>query len=358
MNEKLEALVSRSREIDELLAQRDVASDPDQLTKLAKERAELQPVVASYLQLTTARTQMEEARVLAGDEDAGIAEMAKEEAAQLEAKVAQLEEVLRTALLPRDPNDSKNVILEIRAGTGGQEAALFAGDLFRMYQRYAQRHSLGVDIVNVSDSEQGGLKEVVATISGDGAYRLMKHESGVHRVQRVPTTETQGRIHTSTATVAVLPEAEEVDLEIKPDELRTDIYHAGGPGGQNVNKVATAVRLVHLPTGIMVVSQDERSQLKNKTKAMAVMRSRILERQQREQQAETSAARRSQVGTGERSEKIRTYNFPQDRLTDHRVGVTVHGLEDILTGRQDRLDEIVEALLKDEQARLLGEDAA
>ena len=217
---------------------------------------------------------------------------------------------------------------------------------------------VSVDLVDISESEQGGLKEVVFQVQGSNAFRFLKHESGVHRVQRVPSTETQGRIHTSTATVAVLPEAEEVDLIIKPEELRTDIYHAGGPGGQNVNKVATAVRLVHIPTGIMVVSQDERSQLKNKNKAMAVMRSRLLEREIREQQQQTSAARRSQVGSGERSEKIRTYNFPQDRLTDHRVGITVHGLEDILSGRQASLDQLVAALLNDEQAQMLAEESA
>lgn len=358
MDAKLGALVARSEEIDELLASPEIASNPDQLTKLAKERAEIQPVVAAFQELRATRRSIEDARVLIDDSDPEMADLAKQEKTFLDFRLGELEAELKSLLIPRDPNDDKNVIMEIRAGTGGEEAALFAFDLYRMYQRYAQRHAFSVDLVDISESEQGGLKEVVFQVQGSNAFRFLKHESGVHRVQRVPSTETQGRIHTSTATVAVLPEAEEVDLIIKPEELRTDIYHAGGPGGQNVNKVATAVRLVHIPTGIMVVSQDERSQLKNKNKAMAVMRSRLLEREIREQQQQTSAARRSQVGSGERSEKIRTYNFPQDRLTDHRVGITVHGLDDILSGRQDSLDQLVAALLNDEQAQMLAEESA
>jgi len=246
--------------------------------------------------------------------------------------------------------------MELRAGTGGDEAGLFTGDLYRMYQRYAQRHGLKTDIVDASGSEQGGFKEIVFEVKGTDAYRLLKHEGGVHRVQRVPTTETQGRIHTSTATVAVLPEAEEDDFEVDPNELRIDIFHSGGAGGQNVNKVATAVRIVHIPTGIMAVCQDERSQFKNKTKAMTVLRSRLMERHLREQRELTSAARRSQVGTGERSEKVRTYNFPQDRLTDHRVNLSVHGLPEILAG-QGRLDDVITALLEDERARALQDFA-
>ncbi len=355
MDEKLEALARRSDEIDELLARPDVASNPEQVTKLAKERAGLQPIVASYRQLVAARGELADAEVLAKDPDADLAAMAREEVPALGLRIERLESELHAALLPKDPNDDKSVIMEVRSATGGEEAALFAGDLYRMYLRYAQLHKLKVDVVDVSESGQHGIKEVVFEISGRGAYGLLKHESGVHRVQRVPATEAQGRIHTSTATVAVLPEADEVDVEIKPDELRIDIFHSGGPGGQNVNKVATAVRVLHIPTGTMAVSQDERSQLKNKTKAMTVLRSRLLEREIRERQAKTSAARRSMVGTGERSEKVRTYNFPQDRLTDHRIGLTVHGLEAILDGQ---IDAIVAALRQDEQARLLQEAVA
>ena len=352
MDDKLEALARRSDELDELLARPEVAKDAAQVAKLAKERAGLQPVVANYRQLVAARDQLAEAKALSKDPDAELAGMARDELPDLTARIEHLEAELRHALLPRDPNDDKNVIMEVRAATGGEEAALFAGDLYRMYLRYAQRHKLKVDIVDVSASGQHGIREVVFEVGGRGAYGLLKHESGVHRVQRVPATEAQGRIHTSTATVAVLPEAAEVDVDIKPDDLRIDIFHSGGPGGQNVNKVATAVRVVHLPTGLMAVSQDERSQLKNKTKAMTVLSARLLEREVRQKREQTSATRRAQVGSGERSEKVRTYNFPQDRLTDHRVGLTVHGLEAILEGQ---IDEIVEALRLDEQARLLKE---
>jgi len=357
MDEKLQALAQRMQDIDELLALPDVASDPDRLSKLAKERSDLMPVVHAFRDLQATRTELGDARVLAGDDDAEIAAMAREEVTHLQQRLAELEAQMRSALLPKDLNDDKNAIVEVRAGTGGDEASLFAGDLFRMYSRYAQRHGLKIEVIDSSGSEQGGFKEVTFEASGPQAYRLLKHEGGVHRVQRVPTTEAQGRIHTSTATVAVLPEAEEADFEINPAELRIDIFHSGGAGGQNVNKVATAVRIVHLPTGIMSVCQDERSQLKNKIKAMTVMRSRLLERQIREQIAQTAATRRAQVGSGERSEKIRTYNFPQDRLTDHRVNFSVHGLEEILAG-QGRLDDVVEALLQDEQARMLQEAVA
>ena len=350
MDEKLEALAHRRDEIDALLARPDVVSNPEQVAKLGKERAGRQPVVDTYQQLVASRAELADAEALAKDPDTELAAMARAEVPSLTARIERLGEDLRTALLPKDPNDDRSVIMEVRSATGGEEAALFAGDLYRMYVRYAQLHKLKVDVVDLSESGQHGIKEVVFEINGHGAYGLLKHEGGVHRVQRVPATETQGRIHTSTATVAVLPEADEVDIVIKPDELRIDIFHSGGPGGQNVNKVATAVRVVHLPTGTMAVSQDERSQLKNKTKAMNVLRSRLLEREIRERQAETSAARRLMVGTGERSEKIRTYNFPQDRLTDHRIGLTVHGLEAILDGQ---IDAIIEALRQDEQAQLL-----
>jgi peptide chain release factor 1 len=354
MLEKLEKLAIRFAEIDVLLASPEVAADHARLSKLAKERADLQPVVETYQQLKQTQQELADARALATDSDAEMAAMAKEEIPGLTARVTVLEAKLHDALLPKDPNDDKNAIIELRAGTGGDEAGLFAGDLYRMYARYAQRHGLGVELMDSNGSELGGFKEVVFGVVGRDAFRLMKHEGGVHRVQRVPTTETQGRIHTSTATVVVLPEAEESDFDVPANELRIDIFHSGGAGGQNVNKVATAVRIVHIPTGTMAVCQDERSQLKNKTKAMTVLRSRLLEMAMREKFEATAATRKSQVGTGERSEKIRTYNFPQDRLTDHRVNLTVHGLPEIMDG-QGRLDDIVEALLQDEQARLLEE---
>ena len=352
MLDRLENFLKRVQEIDELFSDPEVISNPDLVSKLAKERSDLLPIVNSYESLKIAKQELDDAKSLSNDNDPEVAEMALEEIERLGTEVESLDQELRNALLPKDPNDNKNVIMEIRGGTGGDEAAIFAGDLFRMYQRYAHKHGLTVDIVNMNETEQGGIKEVVCTIQGESAYRLLKHESGVHRVQRVPTTETQGRIHTSTATVAVLPEVDEVDVDIRTEDLRIDIFHSGGPGGQNVNKVATAVRVVHNPSGIVVVSQGERSQLRNKTEALSVLRSRLYEQQIREQEESTSAARRSQVGSGERSEKIRTYNFPQDRLTDHRINMSIHGLQEIMVGA-GQFGSLVESLLQDEQARLL-----
>ncbi len=284
--------------------------------------------------------------------DAEMMAMAKDEAHQLEEKQVRLEEELKLALLPKDPNDEKNIIMEIRAGAGGDEAAIFAAELFRMYSRYAQNRRWNVDVISSSESIGGGIKEIILEISGKGVFSRLKYERGVHRVQRVPVTEASGRIHTSTATVAVLPEAEEVDMEINPSDLRVDIFHSGGAGGQNVNKVATAVRLTHFPTGMVVICQDERSQLRNRQKAMAVLRSRLLDMETSKQQQEMSSMRRSQVGSGERSEKVRTYNFPQDRLSDHRIGLTLHSLPRIMQGE---LDELIDALASDEQAKLLQE---
>jgi peptide chain release factor 1 len=284
--------------------------------------------------------------------DAEMMTMAKEEEHQLGEKQARLAEELKLALLPKDPNDEKNIIMEIRAGAGGDEAAIFAAELFRMYSRYAQTKRWNVDVISSSESIGGGIKEIILEISGKGVFSRLKYERGVHRVQRVPVTESSGRIHTSTATVAVLPEAEEVDMEIDPSDLRVDIFHSGGAGGQNVNKVATAVRLTHFPTGMVVICQDERSQLRNRQKAMAVLRARLLDMETTKQQQEMSSMRRSQVGSGERSEKIRTYNFPQDRLSDHRIGLTLHSLPRIMQGE---LDELIDALASDEQAKLLQE---
>jgi peptide chain release factor 1 len=281
--------------------------------------------------------------------------MAKEEAHHLEEKQTRLQEELRLALLPKDPNDEKNIIMEIRAGAGGDEAAIFAAELFRMYSRYAQNKRWNVDVISSSESIGGGIKEIILEISGHNVFSRLKYERGVHRVQRVPTTEASGRIHTSTATVAVLPEAEEVDLTIDPKDIRIDIFHSGGAGGQNVNKVATAVRLTHFPTGMVVICQDERSQLQNRLKAFAVLRSRLLDMETSKQEQEMSSMRRSQVGTGERSEKIRTYNFPQDRLSDHRIGLTLHSLPRIMQGE---LDPLIDALATDDQAKKLREETA
>jgi len=355
MFDRLADVARRYEEIERLLGQPEVASDIERLSKLAKERSDLESVVVSYREHQRVRQELTEAEEMAAGSDADMAALGQEEIPGLRQRLGVVEQQLITALLPRDPYDDKNVIVEIRAGTGGTEASLFAADLYRMYMRYAQRMNWKLDLINISDSEIGGLKEAIFEVRGTSVYGRLKHESGVHRVQRVPVTESQGRIHTSTATVAVLPEAEEVDMEISPNDIRIDIFHAGGAGGQNVNKVATAVRIVHNPTGIMVVCQDERSQLRNKQKAMAVLRSRLLERRMREQQEETAADRRSQVGKGERSEKVRTYNFPQDRLTDHRIGMSIHGLEGILDGQ---IDNIIQALVEDEKARLLQEGVA
>jgi peptide chain release factor 1 len=281
--------------------------------------------------------------------------MAKEEAHQLEEKQTHLQKELKLALLPKDPNDEKNIIMEIRAGAGGDEAAIFAAELFRMYSRYAQAKRWNVDVISSSESIGGGIKEIVLEISGHSVFSRLKYERGVHRVQRVPTTESSGRIHTSTATVAVLPEAEEVDLTIDPKDIRIDIFHSGGAGGQNVNKVATAVRLTHFPTGMVVICQDERSQLQNRLKAFAVLRSRLLDMETSKQEQEMSSMRRSQVGTGERSEKIRTYNFPQDRLSDHRIGLTLHSLPRIMQGD---LDAMIDSLATEDQAKKLQEETA
>ena len=288
--------------------------------------------------------------MLRSESDPDILSLAKDEHATLEGKKEEAEERLRMALVPKDPNDDKNVIIEIRAGTGGEEAGLFASNLYRMYSRLAQRLNWNLEIINSNSTGIGGLKEIIFQVRGDQAYSKLKHESGVHRVQRVPTTESSGRIHTSAATVAVLPEAEEVDVEINQEDLQIDIYHASGHGGQNVQKVATAVRIKHIPSGVVTTCQDERSQHKNKEKALAVLRSRLLAAEIEKQQQEITDSRRSQVGSGDRSERVRTYNFPQGRITDHRIGLTSYNLEQVLDGD---LMEFIEALVQEEQARKL-----
>ncbi len=355
MQDKLRAIEERYDSLTEEMGQPDVAADYQRLQALAKERASLDQVVTIYRALRDVEEQIAEARQLANDSDSEMARLGKDELLSLEPERERLEADLRKALLPADPHDERNVIVEVRAGTGGEEASLFASELFRMYSRYADTQRWQVEVLSSSESEKGGVKEIVFEINGRGAFSRLKYESGGHRVQRVPTTEAQGRIHTSTATVAVLPEAEDIELDINENEIRIDIYHSGGAGGQNVNKVATAVRMTHIPTGIVVQCQDERSQLKNRTKAMTVLRSRLLQMKEDEAAAATSSDRRSQVGTGERAEKIRTYNFPQDRVTDHRVNFTRHGLPQFMDGD---IDDVIDAVATAEQAQRLEESLA
>jgi peptide chain release factor 1 len=339
MFDKLQEVEVRFDELGEKLCEPEVIGNREQYQRLSKERADLTELVETYRQYREVVQRIADNKELLGDPE--LKELAKEELEQDRETRQRLEDQLKVLLLPRDPNDDKDILLEIRAGTGGQEAALFAADLFRMYGRYAERHRWKSDILSVSYADAGGIKEVIATINGEKVYSRLKYESGVHRVQRVPVTESQGRIHTSTATVAVLPEADEVDVKIADKELKIDVMRAGGPGGQSVNTTDSAVRITHIPSGITVHCQDEKSQHKNKAKAMRILRSRILEIEQAKQDAERSEARRSQVGTGERSEKIRTYNFPQDRLTDHRINLTRHNLQEVLDGGiQDLIDAL------------------
>ncbi|MEE9284812.1 MAG: peptide chain release factor 1 [Dehalococcoidia bacterium] len=356
LTDKLEDAVRRYDELTEMMGQPDVAGDYGKVQALAKERASLERVVGLYRNYKKTVAEIGETQTLLQERpDPELAAMAREEMESLTQRRDQLAQDIQVALLPADPNDEKSVIVEVRAGAGGDEAGLFAADLYRMYARYAASKNWRVDLLNHHETGIGGFKEVTFEIAGKGAYSRLKHESGVHRVQRVPETETSGRIHTSTATVAVLPEADEVDVDINPDDLRIDIFHSGGHGGQNVQKVATAVRIVHNPTGITAVCQDERSQLKNKQKAMAVLRARLLDMELRKQRDEITQRRRSQVGTADRSEKIRTYNFPQNRVTDHRLELSLHNLSDLLEGKEGTLDELIDALATREQAQRLEE---
>ncbi|WP_026853050.1 peptide chain release factor 1 [Geothrix fermentans] len=355
MLDQLEAVDARFQEVEAQLQDPAVVSDPKRLRELTKLRAELEPVVLAFQAQRTRMKQLEEAELILGDKsmDAELREMAELEIPDLKKAIAEGEAEIRRLLIPKDPADAKNVILEVRAGTGGEEAALFAGELFRMYVRFAERRGFKVTVLDESEAEQGGLKEVVAEIQGDGAYSLFRFESGVHRVQRVPKTETQGRIHTSAATVAVMPEAEEVDIQIDQKDLRIDTFCSGGKGGQSVNTTYSAVRLTHLPTNTVVSCQDERSQLKNMAKAMTVLRSRLLQKAQEEADAAHSALRKSQVGSGDRSEKIRTYNFPQGRVTDHRVGVTIHQIDSFMGGQIEPIIEPLRAAFEAERLQAL-----
>ena len=356
MLDQLERIDKRYQELDQQIARPEVASDPKQLQILAQERASIESLVTKYREYKATAKSLEETReMLDGGLDEDMTALVKQEIESLESRLDRLLLELKFDFLPKDASDKRDIIMEIRAGAGGNEAGLFAADLFRMYSLYAQSKGWGIDIIDCNESGIGGFKEIIFEVKGKGAFSRLKYERGVHRVQRVPVTESSGRIHTSTATVAVLPQADEVELSINPDDLKIDFYHSGGAGGQNVNKVATAVRITHLPTGVVAICQDERSQLRNRTKAMSVLRARLLDMEQRKQQQEITEQRRSQIGTGDRAEKIRTYNFPQDRVSDHRIGLTLHNLPRILQGE---LDEVIDALATYDQAKRLQEQLA
>src|SRR5437870_3932399 len=350
MLDKLAEVEKRYVELESLMSDPQLLNQQREYSKFVKERAELEEIVACFREWRKVEQEIQNNRQLLEENDEGIRELAKEELVTLRQRKEALESQLKLLILPKDPNDNKNVILEIRAGTGGEEAALFAGELFRMYSRYAESRGWRVDVLSSSQTGLGGLKEIIASIEGQGAYSRLKFEGGVHRVQRVPATEGSGRIHTSAVTVAVLPEADEVDVQIDDKDLKIDVFRSSGPGGQSVNTTDSAVRVTHLPTNSVVTCQDEKSQHKNKAKALKILRARLLERAREEQQSEIAANRRAMVGSGDRSEKIRTYNFPQNRVTDHRVNLTLHQLDRILDGD---IDAIVDALVTQQQAEAL-----
>lgn len=341
MNARLRQALARAEEVAQALADPDVARDPAKLKAYGREHARLAPVVKAAERVARIDDELAQAREMAQEADPELVALAKDDLARLAGERELVAEELRQALLPRDPHDDRDCIVEIRAGTGGDEAALFAGELFRLYRRFAERSGLTVEPIGISESDLGGVKEAVFAVRGQDAYGKLRWEAGVHRVQRVPATETQGRIHTSAVTVAVLPEAEEVDVRIDPNDLRIDVFRSSGPGGQSVNTTDSAVRITHLPTGLVVSQQDQKSQLQNKIKALEVLRARLLDRMIAEQEAARARERRAMVGTGDRSAKIRTYNFPQSRCTDHRIGLSVHNLQDVMDGR---IDEFVGAL--------------
>ncbi len=356
MWDRLEQIDRRYQELDRQIAIPEITSDLKQLQALTQERAGLENLVTKYREYMKASKELEDVKamhIVGLDED--MTTLVKQEIERLKSQLDHLLPELKLALLPKDANDKRDIIMEIRAGAGGNEAGLFAADLFRMYSRYAQSKGWGIDIIDSNESGIGGFKEIIFEVKGKGAFSRLKYERGVHRVQRVPTTESSGRIHTSTATVAVLPEADEVELSINPDDLKIDFYHSRGAGGQNVNKVATAVRITHLPTGMIAICQNERSQIRNRMGAMSVLRARLLDIKRHEQEEEISKQRRFQVGTGDRAEKIRTYNFPQDRVSDHRISLTLHNLPRILEGE---LDELIDALATHDQTKRLEEQLA
>ncbi len=351
--EKIGVFEERASQLEQQLSDPDLARDRKAFAEVGRELAAIRPVVETGVTYRKVVEEIAEAKAMLDDPDPEVSELARSELDELTARRATLEQEFRVLLVPRDPNDDKNVIVEIRAGTGGDEAALFAADLFRMYSRYAEKQGWKIEELSMSETDGGGFKELVVSITGDRVFSRLKHERGVHRVQRVPATESQGRIHTSTVTVAILPEAEEVDLKIEPKDIRVDVYRSSGPGGQSVNTTDSAVRVTHLPTGVVVQCQDEKSQHKNKARAMKILRSRLLEHEQARIDDERSSERRAQVGTGDRSEKIRTYNFPQSRVTDHRAGITLHRLDSVMQGELDELLDGVHVHMAAEAEKLV-----
>ncbi|MGN0501827.1 MAG: peptide chain release factor 1 [Ruminococcus sp.] len=353
MFDKIEIFDKRYSELSQRLYEPSVAANPDEFQKVMKELKSIEEIVLTYRDYKSAvESEKESLEILGETSDAELKELAQTELDEAKASIETLSEKLKILLLPKDPNDERNVIVEIRGGAGGEESALFSAVLFRMYSMYSEKHGYRVEVINVNETELGGYKEISFMIEGEGAYSRFKYESGVHRVQRVPETESQGRVHTSTTTVAVLPEAEDVELEIDPSDLKIDTFRSSGAGGQHINKTSSAIRITHIPTGTVVECQDERSQYKNKDKALKVLKSRLLKEKQDKQASEIAADRKSQVGTGDRSERIRTYNYPQGRLTDHRIGLTLYKLEDILNGN---LDEVIDALIAADRAEKLKE---
>lgn len=353
MFDKIEIFDKRYSELSQRLYEPSVASNPDEFQKVMKELKSIEEIVLTYRDYKSAlESEKESLEILSETTDSELKELAQAELDEAKASIETLSEKLKILLLPKDPNDERNVIVEIRGGAGGEESALFSAVLFRMYSMYSEKHGYKVEIINANETELGGYKEISFMIEGEGAYSRFKYESGVHRVQRVPETESQGRVHTSTTTVAVLPEAEDVELEIDPSDLKIDTFRSSGAGGQHINKTSSAIRITHIPTGTVVECQDERSQYKNKDKALKVLKSRLLKEKQDKQASEIAADRKSQVGTGDRSERIRTYNYPQGRLTDHRIGLTLYKLEDILNGN---LDEVIDALIAADRAEKLKE---
>lgn len=351
MFDRLQAVEDRYERLNELLSDPDIVSDSKKLAQYSKEQSDIQETVAVYREYKSIKEQIQDAKdLIEMEDDADMKEMAQEELKELEAQIPGLEDKMKLLLIPKDPNDGKNIIMEIRGAAGGDEAALFANSLFRMYSKFAETQGWKTEVVSANPTELGGYKEIVIMISGSDVYSKLKYESGAHRVQRVPETESQGRVHTSTATVVVMPEAAEVELDLQDKDIRVDIYHASGAGGQHVNKTASAVRMTHIPTGVVVAMQDERSQLKNREKAMKILRARVYDKLQQEEQSKYDAERRSAVGTGDRSERIRTYNYPQNRVTDHRIGLTIQKLDQIIDGK---LGDIIDALIMEEQAKKL-----